>query len=44
VANADTPQLRNAVMAWQQACNGSKVVVSGPWPAFSFVDQAAASI
>jgi hypothetical protein len=44
VANADTPQLRNAVMAWQQACNGSKVVVSGPWPAFSFVDQAAVGI
>jgi hypothetical protein len=37
VANADVAQLRDAVTAWQQARSGRQVVVSGPWPVFSFV-------
>jgi hypothetical protein len=44
VANTDVPQLRHAVMAWQQARSGSKVAVSGPWPAFSFVVDLTAAI
>jgi hypothetical protein len=44
VANADVPHLRDAVTAWQQARSGRQVVVSGPWPVFSFVvDQEAVS-
>jgi hypothetical protein len=36
VANDDIPQLREAVLAWQQAGDQRRVVVSGPWPPFSF--------
>jgi Gas vesicle synthesis protein GvpL/GvpF len=44
VADADLPQLRDAVTTWQQARGGRRAVVSGPWPVFSFVgDQAAVS-
>jgi Gas vesicle synthesis protein GvpL/GvpF len=44
VANADVPQLRDAVTTWQQARGGRQAVVSGPWPVFSFVgDQEAVS-
>jgi Gas vesicle synthesis protein GvpL/GvpF len=37
VAGADVPQLREAVLTWQQARSGRQAVVSGPWPVFSFV-------
>jgi hypothetical protein len=37
VANADMPQLRDALRAWQQAGNHRQAVVGGPWPPFSFV-------
>jgi hypothetical protein len=44
VAEADLPRLRDAVATWQQARGGRQAVVSGPWPAFSFVgDQEAVS-
>jgi hypothetical protein len=44
VADADVPQLRDAVTTWQQARTGRQAVVSGPWPVFSFVgDQEAVS-
>jgi Gas vesicle synthesis protein GvpL/GvpF len=44
VADADLPQVREAVTAWQQARSGRQAVVSGPWPVFSFVgDQEAVS-
>ena len=44
VSNADIPQLRDAVLGWQQAGDHGQVVVSGPWPPFSFVvDQEAES-
>ena len=44
VADADVPQLRDAVTTWQQARSGRQAVVSGPWPVFSFVgDQEAVS-
>lgn len=41
VANADMPQLRDAVLDWQLAGDHRQVVVGGPWPPFSFVDQEA---
>jgi hypothetical protein len=37
VAHADVPQLKSAVLIWQQAGNDRQALVSGPWPAFSFV-------
>ena len=37
VADADMPQLRDAVLGWQQADDQRQVVVGGPWPPFSFV-------
>ena len=37
VADADVPQLRDAVTTWQEARSGRQAVVSGPWPVFSFV-------
>jgi Gas vesicle synthesis protein GvpL/GvpF len=44
VADADVPQLRDAVTTWQQSRSGRQAVVSGPWPVFSFVgDQEAVS-
>jgi len=44
VANADMPQLREAVLGWQQAGDHRQAVVGGPWPPFSFVvDQEAES-
>ena len=44
VANAEVPQLRDAVTTWQQARSGRQAVVSGPWPVFSFVgDQGTVS-
>ena len=44
VADADVPQLRDAVKTWQQTRSGRQAVVSGPWPVFSFVgDQEAVS-
>jgi hypothetical protein len=44
VADADVPEVRNAVATWQQARTGRQAVVSGPWPVFSFVgDQEAVS-
>jgi hypothetical protein len=44
VADADVPQLRDAVTTWQQSRSGRRAVVSGPWPVFSFVgDQEAVS-
>jgi len=44
VADADIPQLRDAVTTWQQARSGRQAVVSGPWPVFSFVgDEEAVS-
>jgi hypothetical protein len=39
VAQAEVPQLRDAVTAWQRARSDRQAVVSGPWPAFSFVDD-----
>jgi hypothetical protein len=42
VAHADVPPLKNAVLTWEQAGSDRQAVVSGPWPAFSFViDQEA---
>ncbi len=42
MADADLPQLRDAVTTWEQARGGRQAVVSGPWPVFSFVgDQEA---
>jgi hypothetical protein len=44
VSPADIPQLRDAVLSWQQAGDHGEVVVGGPWPPFSFVvDQEAES-
>jgi hypothetical protein len=44
VAKDDIPQLREAVLGWQHAGDHRQVVVSGPWPPFSFVvDQEAVS-
>jgi Gas vesicle synthesis protein GvpL/GvpF len=44
VANAEVPQLRDAVTTWQQERSGRQAVVSGPWPVFSFVgDQGTVS-
>jgi hypothetical protein len=44
VSNADIPQLRDAVLAWEQSGDHGQVVVGGPWPPFSFVvDQEAES-
>jgi hypothetical protein len=44
VATDDIPQLREAALAWQHAGDQRRVVVSGPWPPFSFAgDQEAAS-
>jgi Gas vesicle synthesis protein GvpL/GvpF len=37
VADADVPQLRDAVTTWQEAHSGRQALVSGPWPVFSFV-------
>jgi hypothetical protein len=37
VADADVPQLRDAVTTWQEARSGRQALVSGPWPVFSFV-------
>jgi hypothetical protein len=39
VADADLPQLSEAVTTWQQTRSGRQAVVSGPWPVFSFVDD-----
>jgi Gas vesicle synthesis protein GvpL/GvpF len=42
VANDDIPELKEAVLGWQQAGDQRQVVVNGPWPPFSFVaDQEA---
>jgi hypothetical protein len=41
VGNADVPKLRDAVLSWRQAGGHRQVVVGGPWPPFSFVDQEA---
>ena len=42
VANADVPQLKDAILGWQQARDDRQMVVGGPWPPFSFVvDQEA---
>ena len=42
VANDDIPELKEAVLGWQQAGDNRQVVVNGPWPPFSFVvDQEA---
>jgi hypothetical protein len=44
VADDDIPQLRAAVLGWEQAGDQRRVVVNGPWPPFSFVvDQDAVS-
>jgi Gas vesicle synthesis protein GvpL/GvpF len=44
VATDDIPQLREAALAWQHAGDQRRVVVSGPWPPFSFAgDQEAVS-
>jgi hypothetical protein len=44
VANDDIPQLRDAVLGWEQAGDQRRVIVNGPWPPFSFVvDQDAVS-
>jgi Gas vesicle synthesis protein GvpL/GvpF len=44
VSRPDIPQLRHAVLSWQQAGDHGEVVVGGPWPPFSFVaDQEAKS-
>jgi hypothetical protein len=42
VANADVPQLKDALLSWQEAHDDRQAVVGGPWPPFSFVvDQEA---
>ena len=43
VPHADVPRLKDAVSTWQQAGNERRAMVSGPWPAFSFVDHEAGS-
>jgi hypothetical protein len=37
VANDDISRLKEAVLSWQHSADQRRVVLSGPWPPFSFV-------